>query len=87
MAFAYYPLAVRCIVVYAPEGSPPACGRGAEAGFITSAFVLGAGFFGTIVTGIMLGVRRGKLRRLDDRHRQQSSPAVSWDPDRGRFVF
>jgi hypothetical protein len=86
-AAVYFPLAVRCIVVYAPEGSQPACGRGAEAGFITSGFVLGAGFFGTIVTGIMLGVRKGKLRRLDDRHRQRDLRAVSWDPDRGRFEF
>lgn len=45
------------------------------------------GMTGMIVTGIMLGVRKGKIRRLDDRIAYEKSRAVRWDPAASRFVF
>jgi hypothetical protein len=45
------------------------------------------GMTGVMVTGIMFGVRKGKLRRLDDRMAYEKSRAVRWDPVGSRFVF
>ena len=45
------------------------------------------GMTGVVVTAIMLGVRKGKLRRLDDRMAYEKSRAVRWDPAGSRFVF
>lgn len=83
----YFPLVLNCIEISTPEGSPPKCGRGADAGITTSAMVLTGGMVGTIVTGIMYGVRKGKIRRLDDRAKYGRGRAVRFDTDRGSFVF
>jgi hypothetical protein len=83
----FFPLVVNCIEIYAPEGSPPKCGRGAEAGILTSGMVLNGGMVGTIVTGIMYGVRKGKIRRLDDQPKYDRGRAVRFDTERGSFVF
>ena len=80
-AAVFYPLVLNCIEYFPTEGAPPRCGRGAEAGATTAGVVMSAGVVGMVVTGIMLGVRKSKLRRLDD------TRAVSFDPDRGTFVF
>lgn len=45
------------------------------------------GLTGVLITGIMFGVRQGKIRRLEDRIAFQKSRAVQWDPLRGSFVF
>ncbi len=45
------------------------------------------GMMGVVVTAIMFGVRKGKLRRLDDRMAYEKSRAVRWDPVGSRFVF
>jgi len=45
------------------------------------------GITGVLISGIMFGVRQGKLRRLNDRLAHQKSRAVRWDPSRSRFVF
>jgi hypothetical protein len=45
------------------------------------------GMTGVVVTAIMFGVRKGKLRRLDDRMAYEKSRAVRWDPVGSRFVF
>lgn len=45
------------------------------------------GMTGVVITGIMFGVRKGKLRRLDDRMAYERSRAVRWDPASARFVF
>ncbi len=45
------------------------------------------GLMGVVITGIMFGVRKGKLRRLDDRIAYEKSRAVRWDPAGSRFVF
>lgn len=45
------------------------------------------GSIGVLVSGIMLGVRKGKLRRLNDRIAYEKSRAVRWDLASSRFVF
>jgi hypothetical protein len=45
------------------------------------------GVTGVLITGIMFGVRKGKLRRLEDRIAYEKSRAFRWDPHTSRFVF
>lgn len=45
------------------------------------------GITGVLISGIMFGVRQGKLRRLNDRLAHEKSRAIRWDPSRSRFVF
>lgn len=45
------------------------------------------GLTGAVITGIMFGVRKGKLRRLEDRMAHESSRAIRWDPAGSRLVF
>ena len=45
------------------------------------------GITGVLVSGIMFGVRKGKLRRLEHRMAYEKSRAVRWDPRTSRFVF
>ena len=45
------------------------------------------GITGVLISGIMFGVRQGKLRRLNDRLAYEKSRAVRWDPASSRFVF
>lgn len=49
--------------------------------------ILVAGATGVLVTAIMLGVRKGKARNLEDRMAYEESRAVRWDPARAVFVF
>jgi len=54
-----------------------------------SPLVIG-GLTGAVVSGIILGVRKGKLRRLNDSFAASSSTkkrAVRWDERSSRFVF
>lgn len=45
------------------------------------------GIMGTLASGIVFGVRKGQLRRFDDRADRKKSRAVRWDPLGSRFVF
>ncbi len=45
------------------------------------------GVTGVLISGIMFGVRKGKLRRLEDRMAYEKSRAIRWDPHTSRFVF
>ena len=45
------------------------------------------GSLGVVISGIMFGVRKGKLRRLEDRMAYEKSRAFRWDPRSSRFVF
>jgi hypothetical protein len=45
------------------------------------------GSLGVLISGIMFGVRKGKLRRLEDRMAYEKSRAFRWDPSSSRFVF
>ncbi|MEM9728822.1 MAG: hypothetical protein AAF997_09570, partial [Myxococcota bacterium] len=58
---------------------------------VASPFIVG-GLTGVVITGIMLGVRKGKLRRLNDgirydRNGYAGARAFRWDETRGKFVF
>ena len=48
---------------------------------------LSVGSWGMLVSGIMLGVRKGKVRRLDERIAYQSRAKLWWDPHQSKFVF
>ena len=48
---------------------------------------LAVGFWGAIVSGIMLGVRKGKVRRLDEKIAYESRAKFRFDTERGAFVF
>jgi len=49
--------------------------------------LLFGGSMGMLISGIMFGVRKGKLRRLEDRMAYEKSRAFRWDPRTSRFVF
>jgi hypothetical protein len=53
---------------------------------VGSPFLFG-GLTGAVVSGIILGVRKGKLRRLNDSFYYPSTRAVRWDERSSRFVF
>ncbi|MEM7135722.1 MAG: hypothetical protein AAF500_04035 [Myxococcota bacterium] len=63
------------------------CNTAGKALLGTGAPFLIVGFWGAIVSGIMLGVRKGKLRRLDEKIAYQSDAKFRWDPYRAKFVF
>ncbi|MGB3050726.1 MAG: hypothetical protein WBB42_06985 [Polyangiales bacterium] len=69
------------------QGSDLVCPtRGYEAGLTIGAMTFWGGLVGTLTIGIMLGVRKGKMRRLEDQIALGKSGAVRWDPGRSRFV-
>ena len=45
------------------------------------------GAIGILVTGIMLGVRKGKIRFLEDRIAYEKPRSIRWDPTRSALVF
>ena len=49
--------------------------------------LLVAGALGIIISGTMFGVRKGKIRNLEDRFAYEKSSAFRWDPSRTAFVF
>lgn len=53
---------------------------------VGSPLVIG-GLTGAIVSGIILGVRKGKMRRLNDSFTPSRTRAVRWDERSSRFVF
>ena len=53
---------------------------------VGSPLVIG-GLTGAVVSGIILGVRKGKLRRLNDTFSYPKSRAVRWDERSSRLVF
>jgi hypothetical protein len=53
---------------------------------VGSPLVIG-GLTGALVSGIILGVRKGKLRRLNDSFGPSKARAVQWDERSSRFVF
>jgi hypothetical protein len=53
---------------------------------VGSPLVIG-GLTGALVSGIILGVRKGKMRRLNDSFQPTKQRAVRWDERSSRFVF
>jgi len=82
------PMAAKCVQYDLGQSSDLVCPtRGQEAGLTMGAMVFWGGLIGTLTTGIMLGVRKGKMRRLDHQIAIGRSGAVRWDPARSRFTF
>jgi hypothetical protein len=69
------------------EGGQIQCTRAGKAMLGIGYPLFLGGITGVLVSGIMYGVRKGKLRRLNDRMAYEKSRAVRWDPARSRFVF
>ena len=53
---------------------------------VGSPLVIG-GLTGAVVSGIILGVRKGKIRRLNDSFGPTRGRALRWDERSSRFVF
>ncbi len=53
---------------------------------VGSPLVIG-GLTGAVVSGIILGVRKGKMRRLNDTFAPSKTRALRWDERSSRFVF
>ena len=53
---------------------------------VGSPLVIG-GLTGAVVSGIILGVRKGKIRRLNDSFAPNRARAFRWDERSSRFVF
>ncbi len=49
--------------------------------------ILVAGVTGLLVTSIMLGVRRGKMRSIEDRLSYERHRTIRWDPTRSAVAF
>lgn len=49
--------------------------------------ILVGSVMGLLTTAIMFGVRRGKIRSIDDQLAYEKHRAVRWDPVRSVFVF
>jgi uncharacterized integral membrane protein len=49
--------------------------------------ILVAGALGVIISGTMFGVRRGKIRNIENRIAYEKSSAIRWDPSRAVFEF
>jgi hypothetical protein len=45
------------------------------------------GLTGALISGIILGVRKGKLRDIEARTKYSSSKRLHWDPFSSQFVF
>lgn len=63
------------------------CNNTGDALLATGSTLFFVGAIGLVVNGIMLGVRKGKRRRLNRSIKQLSTGQVQWDPQRGAFVF
>lgn len=70
-----------CLI--SPGPTPEMCDR-----FLYSGMVLGAGGAAAMIaTGILLGVRKRKLRRLREAAYYEGPRRVQWDPAASRIVF
>ena len=63
------------------------CTRAGDALLRTGSPLVIGGLTGALVSGIILGVRKGKIRRLNDTFAPTKSRAVRWDERSSRFVF
>lgn len=48
---------------------------------------LAAGVLGIIISGTMFGVRKGKIRHIENRLAYENARAIRWDPSQTAFVF
>lgn len=86
-ALVFPALANQCFTFSVPGGTELRCTSAGKAMLGIGFPLFWGGMTGVLVTAIMFGVRKGKLRRLDDRMAYERSRAVRWDPASARFVF
>ena len=79
----------QCESVEANGESSYECTRTGDALIRAGSPLVIGGLTGAVVSGIILGVRKGKIRRLNDSFAASSTKkrAVQWDERKGRFVF
>mgnify|MGYP001820687250 FL=1 len=63
------------------------CTRAGDALLRAGSPLVVGGLTGAVVSGIILGVRKGKIRRLNDSFSPTRARAVRWDERSSRFVF
>ncbi len=80
-------MANQCYVIDFPGGAEVRCTTAGKVMVGIGWPLFFGGITGVVISGIMFGVRKGKLRRLDDRMAYERSRAVRWDPASSRFVF
>jgi hypothetical protein len=85
----FFPGLVRqCFVVQMSDGSEELQCTPAGKALVGLGFPLWfGGLTGMLVSGIMYGVRRGKVRRLKEQIAYGSFRAIQWDPKAGVFRF
>ena len=85
--FLFPGLAKQCVVLDFQHTTELRCTTAGKALVGIGTPLFWGGVTGVLISGIMLGVRKGKLRRLNDRMAYEKSRAVRWDPASSRFVF
>lgn len=76
-----------CVWVTVNNGDELRCDTAGKALLGVGGPFLWGGSIGMLVSGIMFGVRKGKLRRVNERIMLTSQRRVRWDPASSRFVF
>ncbi len=86
-AFLFPGLVRQCYVIDFQHTTEVRCTTAGKALVGIGSPLFWGGATGVLITAIMFGVRKGKLRRLNDRMAYEKSRAVRWDPAGSRFVF
>ena len=86
-AFLFPGAATQCVVLDFQHTTELRCTTAGKALVGIGMPLFWGGVTGVLISGIMLGVRKGKLRSINDRMAYEKSRAVRWDPARSRFVF
>jgi hypothetical protein len=77
----------QCESVESDGKSDYECTRAGDILLRTGSPLVVGGLTGAVVSGIILGVRKGKMRRLDDTFTPNDTRALRWDERSSRFVF
>ena len=77
----------QCEAVEVGGESDYECTRAGDALLRAGSPLVIGGLTGAVVSGIILGVRKGKIRRLNDSFSPTQARAIRWDERSSRFVF
>ena len=81
------PAAGQCESVEVNGNSQYECTRAGSALYGVGSPLVVGGLTGAVVSGIILGVRKGKIRRMNDSFSYPKSRAARWDEQTSRLVF
>lgn len=81
------PAANQCQSVEVNGNDEYQCSRAGSALYGVGGPLVFGGLTGAVVSGIILGVRKGKLRRMNDTFSYSKARAVRWDERRSLLVF